>query len=122
MKPTTPAILIIDSDRPTLELYRRELSHHYQIFTCSEVQQALALIQAHPISAVVLEPSAPNDQGWLLLADIKRLPVTEPIPVVLCTTLDDRKRGMEMGVAAYLIKPVLPVALLETLRKVTHLI
>lgn len=122
MKPTAPAILIIDSDRPTLELYQRELSHHYQIFTCSEVQQALALLQAHPISAVVLEPSAPNDQGWSLLADIKRLPGPVPIPVVLCTTLDERKRGMEMGAAAYLIKPVLPVALLETLRKVTRLL
>lgn len=119
MQPTAPAILIIDSDRPTLELYQRELSHHYQIFTCSEVQQALALLQAHPICAVVLEPSAPDDQGWSLLADIKRLPGPAAIPVVLCTTLDERKRGMEMGVAAYLIKPVLPVVLLETLRKVT---
>lgn len=121
MQPSVPAILIIDSDRPTLELYQRELSHHYQIFACSEVQQALALLQAHPISAVVLEPSAPDDQGWSLLADIKRLPGPASVPVVLCTTLDERKRGMEMGVAAYLIKPVLPVTLLEVLRKVTHL-
>jgi ABC-type transport system involved in cytochrome bd biosynthesis fused ATPase/permease subunit len=42
-----------------------------------------------------------------LLAAIKSLPGSSPIPVVLCSTLDERKRGMEMGAAAYLVKPVL---------------
>ncbi len=115
------AVLIIEGDRPTLELYERELSRYYQIVACGDTQQALALLTTNTFSAVVLEPSAPDDRGWSLLADIKRLPGITPIPVVLCTTLDERKRGMEMGAAAYLIKPVLPTALLETLRKVTRL-
>jgi DNA-binding response OmpR family regulator len=120
MQATTQAILIVECDLPTLELYQRELSRDYQNLTCNEAQQALALLHTHRISAVVLEPFAPDEQGWSLLAAIKSLPGHSPIPVVLCSTLDERKRVMEMGTAAYLIKPVLPTTLQETLRQVTR--
>ena len=119
--PTTPqAILIVERDRPTLELYQRELSRDFRIFTCGEAHQALDVLRAHRISAVVLEPSTPNEEGWSLLAAIKSLPSPAPIPVVLCSTLDERKRGIEMGATAYLIKPVLPSTLLATLHQVTR--
>jgi len=120
MQTTTQAILIVERDLPTLELYQRELSRDYEILTCSEARQALALLRAHRIAAVVLEPSAPDGQGWSLLAAIKSLPGPSPIPVVLCSTLDERKRGMEMGAVAYLVKPVLPTTLRKTLRQVTQ--
>ena len=118
MKTKKQEILIIECDPPTLELYLRELSRDYQILACSETQQALSLLQAHSVAAVVLEPSTPDGQGWSLLAAIKSLPGSSPIPVVLCSTLDERKRGLEMGAAAYLVKPVLPTTLLKTLRQV----
>ena len=118
MQTKTQEILIVECDLPTLQLYLRELSRDYQILACSETQQALALLQAHSVAAVVLEPSTPDEQGWTLLAAIKSLPGSSPIPVVLCSTLDERKRGMEMGAAAYLVKPVLPTTLLKTLRQV----
>ena len=121
MQTKTQEILIVECDLPTLELYLRELSREYQILACSETQEALALLQAHSsVAAVVLEPSTPDGQGWSLLAAIKSLPGASPIPVVLCSTLDERKRGMEMGAAAYLVKPVLPTTLLETLQQVTR--
>ena len=113
-------ILIVECDLPTLELYLRELSRDYQILACSETEEALALLQAHSVVAVVLEPSTPDGQGWSLLAAIKSLQASAPIPVVLCSTLDERKRGMEMGAAAYLVKPVLPTTLLKTLQQVTR--
>ena len=120
MQTTSQTILIVECDLPTLELYRRELSRDYQILACSEVQQALVLLHTRQISAVVLEPAAPDERGWSLLTTIKNLPGIPSIPVVMCSILDERKRGMEMGAAAYLVKPVLPTALRETLRQVTR--
>jgi DNA-binding response OmpR family regulator len=120
MQTTKHTVLIVENDLPTLELYQRELSRDYQILACTEAQQALAWLHAQPISVVVLEPSAPDEQGWSLLAAIKSLPGPAPIPVVLCSTLDERKRGMEMGAVAYLVKPVLPTTLRETLRQITR--
>jgi DNA-binding response OmpR family regulator len=40
-----------------------------------------------------------------------------PIPVV-CAAHSMNASGMEMGAAAYLVKPVLPTTLLKTLRQV----
>jgi len=120
MQTTTHTILIVENDLPTLELYQRELSRDYRILACREAQQALVWLHAQHISVVVLEPSAPDEQGWSLLAAIKSLPGPASIPVVLCSTLDERKRGMEMGAVAYLVKPVLPTTLRETLRQITR--
>ena len=120
MKTPSQAILIIDSSAPTLELYGRELSYDYQIFTCDDDQQVMALLKAHNVSAVVLEPSMSDEQGWSLLSAIKNSPDLSYLPVVLCSTLDERRRGMEMGAAAYLVKPVLPSTLRETLHQIMH--
>ncbi len=92
------AILIVDNDHSTRELYQLELMHH------------------HKIRAVVLEPGPANSRGWNLLADLKRDPETSTIPIIVCTAQDERRRGLALGAAAYLIKPVLPATLLEALR------
>ena len=72
----------------------------------------ISKITNHPMETQI------KDSLTALLAAIKSLPRGSPIPVVLCSTLDERKRGMEMGAAAYLVKPVLPTTLLKTLRQV----
>ncbi len=113
-------ILIVDYDQPTLELYQRELSREYTILTCDRVAKALELLRTQPVAAVVFEPFLHEKQDWSLLTAVKKLPGAARIPVVLCSTLDERLRGMEMGAAAYLVKPVLPATLLDTLRQVTR--
>ena len=112
------AVLIVEYDLPTLELYRRELSRDYEILTCSNAKQAFALLQTKRISAVVLEPFPHAEQGWFLLAAIRNLSDSPVVPVVICSSLDERQRGLEMGAAAYLVKPVLPATLLEALHHV----
>ena len=113
------AILIVEHDQPTRELYLRELSRDFQVFGCCDAYAALEMLRAHDIHAVVLEPAAVGGAGWALLSDLKRAAGTHAIPVILCSALDERKRGLELGASAYLVKPVLPAALLETLRRVT---
>ena len=117
MRAADQSILIIEYDDPTRELYVRELTRDYHVFACSEEHEALALLHTHAIDAIVLEPSRPNGHGWQLFADIQAANANRPIPVVLCSTLDERSRGAELGASAYLVKPVLPKTLLETLHR-----
>lgn len=112
------AILIIESDLVMLELYRRELSPHFAVLTCSRKSDVLATVQAQRVSAVVLEPHAWNGQGWDLLDSLLALPAdVRSFPIILCSVLDERKRGLDKGAAVFLVKPVLPSQLLETLRQ-----
>lgn len=112
------AILIVEDDRPTRELYQRALSARYRVFACADDIDALQIVQSHEIGAIVLEPSLPGERGWALIETLRGIPRTCQIPIVLCSTLDERKRGMLMGAAVYLLKPVLPTTLLATLAQV----
>ena len=118
MRPAKPVVLLIDRDLPMLELYQRELSQDYQVLTCADENAVPTLLTTPNLVALVLEPAIASGEGWDLLAAILHTLQEKPVPVVVCSTLDERKRGMEAGAAAFLIKPVLPARLRETLRQV----
>jgi DNA-binding response OmpR family regulator len=114
-----PTILIIEKDQATLELYCRELNRDFEVLVCSGKNEVLQAIKGRNVNAIVLEPAAWNGQGWDLLDKILALPAdVRSFPIILCSVLDERKRGLDMGAAAFLVKPVLPSQLLETLHQV----
>lgn len=110
-------VLIIENDPPTLELYRRELSRDYTVLACLTGDAAMELVSSGDLCAVVLEPAMEGGAGWNLLARLNRALQDRRVPIILCSTQDECRRGMEQGAAAYLLKPVLPVLLRDTLRQ-----
>jgi CheY-like chemotaxis protein len=66
---------------------------------------------------VLLDVLMPNKDGWQVLADLKRSPVTSDLPVIMCTLVSDSERALQMGAAAYLTKPILETDLLRALSK-----
>lgn len=114
-----PTILIIEKDHATLELYCRELNRDFEVLVCSGKNEVLQAIQDQHVNAIVLEPAVWNGQGWDLLDTIVALPAgVRSFPIILCSVLDERKRGLDRGAATFLVKPVLPSQLLETLHQV----
>lgn len=111
------SVLIIDNDPPTLELYRRELSRDFRVLACQDETEALKLAAAEQVCAVVLEPAISGGDGWHLVQALQHVFGVRKVPIILCSTQDERRRGMDEGVAAFLVKPVLPFELRQTLRK-----
>lgn len=111
-----PVILLIEHDSSTRNLYYRELKSSYHVLPCSNEIEALNLLQNYSIDLIILEPVLPGGQGWAFLALLRAKKQTRTIPVILCTTLNARHLGVELGVAVHLIKPVLP----DDLNKVIH--
>lgn len=116
-----PAILLIEPDAATRELYHRELSSAYRVFSYPDIGNALDILLTHNIRALVIEPTLRRTSGWEFVARITQMPDTRHIPVIVCSVLDERGRGKECGVYTYLIKPVLPSTLLEVLGRVQDL-
>ena len=110
-----PNILIIESDLPTIELYRGILKHNYEVFADSDGSRIQDLLKKHAFKAIILEPAIGMGIGWQFFTTIHSITGENPVPLIVCTTSDERKRGLEMGAAAFLIKPVLPDLLIETL-------
>jgi DNA-binding response OmpR family regulator len=104
-----PAILVIDDDVLSLELYSRELSTSYQVFTSESVEGARENLKQFAFSVLIIEPTVNGDEGWALIKEIRSFP--KPPVMIICSVVDDRKAGFEQGADAFVVKPVLPVAL-----------
>ena len=111
------SILIVEGDQVTRELYERELSRVYRVIACAGEDEARSALAREQVQAVIVEPTLLADDDWSFIAQLRDEPARADLKVVICSTLDARRRGLEMGVDAYLVKPVLPSELLAALTR-----
>jgi len=109
---------MIEDDQLTRELYSRELSRNFVVINCSREAEVVEKVKTLNPQAIVLEPAAFGGKGWEILSEIKAMPEGHSIPIILCSILDERKRGLRSGAIACLVKPVLPMTLSDTLSNV----
>jgi two-component system OmpR family response regulator len=109
----SPATLLLsEPDRATRQLYARELGKHWRVIAVEDSTAIAQVLQQEAIDAIILELGAANDQEWSLLAQVLRLATPYGTPVIVCSAVDARSKGYGLGVAAYLVKPVLPQQLI----------
>ena len=85
----------------------------------AEIAEALA---AKPLPhLVLLDIMLPDANGFDVLNRIRQHPALEKLPVLMLTSLGERKdvtRGLLLGANGYITKPVLPSTLLEAVEAV----
>lgn len=108
-----PAILLLEKDEVTLELYQRELSKSFTVFAFTDMNSILETLVIHDIRAVIIEPEVCSGQGWDLIDSIQVAVPGRSIPVIVCSTRDANRNGPGQVAARYLTKPVLPRVLRE---------
>jgi DNA-binding response OmpR family regulator len=100
-------VVVIEDDRPSLDLFRAYLSGAaLQVTTARDGQSGLAAVRRTRPDAVLLDIRLPGIDGWAVLKELKAEEETRDIPVVVVSIVDERARGVAMGAAAYLVKPV----------------
>jgi CheY-like chemotaxis protein len=111
--------VLVDDDKASLDLLSAYLDGSpVRVLRARDGADALELIRKTSPSAVVLDIRLPRIDGWQVLAELKGDPTTAEIPVVVVSVDDDRARGMALGAAAYLFKPVRRDDLLAALQRV----
>lgn len=113
MKTSFPAIILIEKDEITLELYQRELCKSFNVFVFTELKGILEIMATHDIRAVVIEPEINARKGWDLIHSIHTAFPGRFIPIIVCSTRDGSNTYPVMEVTKYLTKPVLPKTLRE---------
>jgi len=113
MNPSQRArILIVDDVNANLHTLMHILRDDYAILAASSGENALALAQRAPQpDLILLDIKMPGMDGYSVLAHLKADPKTADIPVIFVTALadaEDEARGLAMGVADYISKPVNP--------------
>jgi len=56
--------------------------------------------------AITLDVMMPDLDGWSVLAALRQDAQLAEIPVIMVTILDEQRRGMALGAAGYLTKPI----------------
>ncbi|HAE40762.1 MAG TPA: hypothetical protein DCG57_19330 [Candidatus Riflebacteria bacterium] len=113
-----PVILAIDDDPESLELIDRHLSREgFTVVCASSGVEGLKMAREIQPDIILLDVVMPGESGWDILSLSKTDPLLSHIPVILLTMLDEPEKGLSMGAADYLIKPIDTKHFLEVLRK-----
>ncbi len=107
-----PRILIVDDVHENLHALMNLLRDEYAIVAATSGEKALELARRlpHP-DLILLDIRMPGMDGYSVLAELKIDPATADIPVIFVTALAeaaDEARGLALGVADYITKPVNP--------------
>jgi CheY-like chemotaxis protein len=87
----------------------------WSVVGAASVDEAYSLAcRQHPV-AILLDVVIPGRDGWELLLELKQLPSTREIPVIICSALDEPAVAIALGAAAYLQKPIDQAGLLAAL-------
>jgi signal transduction histidine kinase/CheY-like chemotaxis protein len=100
-------VLLIDDDPTLLEALSRLLARDgYEVRMAQNGAEGLRMAREFHPGIIVLDVMMPLMDGWEVLKALKADPVLEPIPVVMLTILDEVERGLALGAAEYLFKPI----------------
>jgi two-component system cell cycle sensor histidine kinase/response regulator CckA len=118
---TKPATILVIEDNPiTRKLVRATLdSEGYRVVEAADGAAARDALARKLPDLVLLDLVLPDVSGFLLLQEIRALPGGDEIPVLAFTGLlprDDEARAAAAGFTEFLVKPVEPSRLVETIR------
>lgn len=112
-------VVVIEDDRPSLDLFTAYASGaSLRVTPARDGQAGLAAVRETRPDAVLLDIRLPGVDGWAVLQALKADPETRSIPVVIVSIVDERSRGVALGAADYLVKPVSREALLGALARI----
>ena len=95
-----------------------DLAHEkgFKALVTARGADALALARELKPSAITLDISLPDVDGWRVLDRLKDDPATRHIPVYMISVADEPERALQQGALGFLPKPADKDALGERLR------
>jgi CheY-like chemotaxis protein len=114
-------VLVVDDDEVIRQLIAVNLTlEGFEVETAVDGQDCLdKVIEVQP-DVITLDVMMPRLDGWVTATQLRRNPETAGIKVVLITARaqeDDRDRGRQVGVDAYLTKPFDPAEMIRVVRE-----
>jgi CheY-like chemotaxis protein len=100
-------VLVIDDDATARELIATYLAGEgFTVETAASGVEGLKKVRELRPAAVTLDIMMPEIDGWTVLAAMKGDPALAGIPIVIVTIVDEQRRGIALGAAGYLTKPI----------------
>ncbi len=117
-----PTILIVDDMQENLMLLSEILKSKYQIKIAKDGQKALDIVDEGGIDLILLDIVMPKLDGYEVCQALQANPETKHIPIIFVTantSVEDEKKGFEVGAVDYINKPFSAVTVKARVK--THL-
>jgi signal transduction histidine kinase/CheY-like chemotaxis protein len=113
-------VLLVEDDEHSIELLSLYLQDSgFGGVVARSGEEGLTLARRLRPQGIVLDILLPGLDGWEFLARSKVDPAIAEIPVIIVSMVDERGRGLALGAADYLVKPIARGDLLGALSRVT---
>ena len=117
-------ILIVEDNEDSLEILGlRVTAIGYQVIKARNSKEAIAFAEAEGPDLIFMDMELPDADGIKTTATLKQNPKTSHIPVVALTAWMCelwREKALKVGIVSYLLKPVSPKTLKQTIEKFTN--
>jgi DNA-binding response OmpR family regulator len=111
-------VLVVDDDPEVVRLVRGYLEDEgLAVLSASTAAEGAAVAADRHPDVILLDLLLPDQSGLELLQKLKRDPSTARIPVLVVSIMNDTVKGLTMGAADYLVKPVERAAMVAAVRR-----
>lgn len=115
-----PTILVVDDSPDNLSLMSGLLRDLYKLKVANNGDKAIKIAQGDKKpDLILLDVMMPGLSGYEVCELLKGDPTTRDIPIIFLTAMtgaDDEKKGLELGGADYITKPVSPPIVLARVK------
>ncbi|MEZ5812210.1 MAG: phosphate regulon transcriptional regulator PhoB [Rhizobiaceae bacterium] len=116
----TPVILVVEDERPQLEMLSYNLSKEgFKVSAAEDGEEALIVADEIRPDLIVLDWMLPNVSGIEICRRLKARDTTAHIPIIMLTARgdeSDRVRGLNTGADDYVVKPYAVSELIARIR------
>ncbi|HSI85757.1 MAG: ATP-binding protein [Candidatus Methylacidiphilales bacterium] len=100
-------VLLVDDNAEALFIYESYLKGtRFQPIPAHSVKEAREALRAIRPAAIILDIVLQHENGWSLLAELKREDSTRDIPVIVISMVESEDLAMKRGATAFHCKPV----------------
>jgi PAS domain S-box-containing protein len=112
-------VLVVEDEPDISRLIRFQLeSHGYRVITAALGDEALAKAKAEQPDLITLDILLPDRDGFDVLRELKTIPRTADIPVLILSIVQDKDSGFRLGAIDFLIKPIDEHQLVQSVRRI----
>ena len=105
-------VLVVDDTPENLALMAGLLKDHYKVKVANHGDKALKIAMSdRPPDLILLDIMMPDLDGYEVCRRLKAHATTRDIPIIFLTAkseTEDEKKGLELGAADYITKPISP--------------
>jgi len=109
-------ILVVDDEPGIVSALVDTLDDTYTVLTATNGREALEVIEKNMPQLVLLDIQMPEMDGLQVMHEIKKRGLNFKVPVIFLTAkgqIQDVEKGLKEGAYAYIVKPFLPMRLIE---------